>query len=170
VRLARENGQTMTVFSATVLEAAYVLASRAAGYGWDRAAIAAAVSAVTEEPAFDVEHATALRLAAATHRERSIDLHDCFVAALAGDRATRVLSFEDDFRPWAYASSPDAARPAGGVKNQVVVQLSTTVPDCCRTHRPIPAIVGPTSPRIHREAPRTARISPQNRPRTVRRG
>ncbi len=98
VRAARESGTTHSVLSATVLEVAYVLASAAAGYGWDRDDVAAAVTAITDEPAFEVEHASALRSAAETYRSRSIDLHDCFLAALAAERSTRVLSFDDNSR------------------------------------------------------------------------
>lgn len=98
VRRAREDAQPLTVLSATVLEAAYVLASAAAGFGWSRDAVAGAVEAVADEPGFEVEHASALRSAALTHRARAIDLHDCFLSALAVERSSRVLSFDDDFR------------------------------------------------------------------------
>jgi len=106
IRTAREAGITYSVLSATVLEAAYVLASSAAGYCWDRSTVAAAIDAITEEPAFDVEHASALRTAADTHRNRSIDLHDCFLAALATERGTQVLSFDDDFRRLGVRETP----------------------------------------------------------------
>lgn len=98
VQRARESGETLTVLSATVLEAAYVLASVAAGFGWERVAVAAALEAITDEPGFDVEHASALRSAAATHRARAIDPHDCFLSALSTARQVRVLSFDNDFR------------------------------------------------------------------------
>lgn len=98
VQSARDTDERLSVFSATVLEAAYVLASAAAGYGWERESVASAVEAVVDEPGFDVEHAAALRTAASTHRARAIDLHDCFLSALASATGTRVLSFDDDFR------------------------------------------------------------------------
>jgi predicted nucleic-acid-binding protein len=103
---ARTDGVTHTVLSATVLETAYVLASAAAGYGWERVDVAAAVTAITAEPAFEVEHASALRTAADTYRARSIDLHDCFLAAMAAERAIRVLSFDDDFRRLGVRETP----------------------------------------------------------------
>ena len=106
VRTSRENGTTHCVLAATVLEAAYVLASAAAGYGWDRDTVAAAVDAIVDEPAFEVEYATALRMAAETYRSRSIDLHDCFLAAVASERSTRVLSFDDDFRKLGVRETP----------------------------------------------------------------
>lgn len=106
VRAAREDETTYSVLSATVLEVGYVLASAAAGYGWERQAVAAAITAITDEPAFAVEHACALRTAAETYRTRSIDLHDCFLAALAVERSTRVLSFDDDFRKLRVRETP----------------------------------------------------------------
>ncbi len=84
------------MLAATVLEVAFVLASAAAGYGWDRGAVAAALEAMIDEPGFAVEHGPALRAAAATYRARAIDLHDCFLDAIARERATRVLSFDAD--------------------------------------------------------------------------
>jgi predicted nucleic-acid-binding protein len=98
IETARATAQRLTVLSATVLEVAYVLESARAGYGWDRDVIARAVAAVIDEPAFDVEHCEALRQAAASYRARSFDLHDCFLSALANERHTRVLSFDDDLR------------------------------------------------------------------------
>lgn len=98
VMTARETGETLSVLSATVLEAAYVLESARAGYGWDRNAIAAAVEAIAEDPAFEVEHEAALRAAVASYRARTLDLHDCLISALANERSTKVLSFDDDLR------------------------------------------------------------------------
>jgi len=37
---------------------------------------------------------------------RSIDLHDCFLAALATERETRVLSVDDDFRRLGVRETP----------------------------------------------------------------
>ncbi len=59
------------MLSATVLEMAYVLESSRAGYDWDREVVAQAVEAVTDEPAFDGEHTTALRHAATSYRAKS---------------------------------------------------------------------------------------------------
>lgn len=98
IETARSTGGTLTVMSATVLEAAYVLESSRTGYGWDRDAVARAVEAIVDEPAFAVEHAQALRNAAERYRARSIDLHDCFLSLIAEQRNTRVLSFDDDLR------------------------------------------------------------------------
>jgi predicted nucleic-acid-binding protein len=98
VKNARATGERLIVLSATVLEVAYVLESAAAGYGWEREQIAQAVEAIVEDPAFAVEHAHALRAAAATYRERSIDLHDCLLSAVATERGLKVLSFDDDLR------------------------------------------------------------------------
>ena len=106
VRTAREAGERLTVLAATVLEAAYVLASQDAGYGWDRADIARAIDAVLDEPAFAVEHANALRSALSSYRARSIDLHDCLLSALAAERATRVLSFGEDLRKLGNSEHP----------------------------------------------------------------
>jgi predicted nucleic-acid-binding protein len=81
-------------------------ASPAAGYGWDRADIARAIDAVLDEPAFVVEHADALRGAISSHRARSIDLHDCLLSAVAAERATRVLSFDEDLRTLGNSERP----------------------------------------------------------------
>ncbi len=93
VQTAR-TGEPIEVLAATVLEIAFVLESAAAGYGWDRVAVAAAVEAIVDEPGFAVEHAEALRVAAATYRARKIDLHDCYLDAVARERGMRVLSFD----------------------------------------------------------------------------
>jgi len=106
VETARETGGKLTVLAATVLEAAYVLESERAGYGWDRDAVASAVEAIVDDPAFDVEHADALRAASASYRARSIDLHDCLLSALAGERSTKVLSFDDDLRRLGNSEQP----------------------------------------------------------------
>jgi len=98
VEAAREAGDTLAVLAATVLEVAFVLESRRAGYGWDHASVAGAVEAIADEPAFAVEHRDALRAAATTYRDRAVDLHDCFLHAIAAERETRVLSFDDDLR------------------------------------------------------------------------
>lgn len=84
------------VLAATVLEVSFVLESSAAGFGWDRIAVAAAVRAIVDEPGLAVEHGEALRAAAATYRDRAIDLHDCYLDAIARKRGTRVLSFDAD--------------------------------------------------------------------------
>jgi len=106
VETARATAETLTVLSATVLEVACALESARAGYGWDRDVIARAIEAVIDEPAFDVEHGEALRRAAATYRERSIDLHDCLLSAVANERQTRVLSFDDDLRKLGNSEHP----------------------------------------------------------------
>lgn len=98
VENARETGHKLTVLSATLLEVAYVLESARAGYGWNRDDIARAVEAVLDDPAFEVEHSDALRNATTSYRARSVDLHDCFLSAVANERHTRVLSFDDDLR------------------------------------------------------------------------
>ncbi len=95
VEVARAS-QPIELLAATVLEVGFVLQSRAAGYGWDRAAVASAVEAIIDEPGFAVEHGEALRLAAATYRAHKIDLHDCYLDAVAREGATRVLSFDRD--------------------------------------------------------------------------
>ena len=91
-------GEPIGLLAATVLEVAFVLESAAAGYGWDRAAVASAIDAIVDEPGFSVEHDTALRAAAATYRDRNVDLHDCLLDAIARERGTRVLSFDRDLR------------------------------------------------------------------------
>jgi predicted nucleic-acid-binding protein len=106
VETARASGETFTVLSATVLEMAYVLESSRAGYGWDRDVVAQAVKAVIDEPAFDVEHSTALRHASTRHQARSIDLHDCFLSAIANERHTRVLSLDQDLRRLGNSEKP----------------------------------------------------------------
>jgi predicted nucleic-acid-binding protein len=106
VTAARASGERLTVLSATVLEAAYVLESERAGYAWDRAAVAGAVEAIVDDPAFDVEHAAALRVAAASYRAKAIDLHDCLLSALATKRSTKVLSFDDDLRRLGPSETP----------------------------------------------------------------
>jgi predicted nucleic-acid-binding protein len=106
VQNARESGERLTVLAATVLEAAYVLASEGAGYGWDRDDIARAIDAALDEPAFAIEHAAALRSALTSYRARSIDLHDCLLDAVAAERATRVLSFDQDLRKLGNSEHP----------------------------------------------------------------
>jgi predicted nucleic-acid-binding protein len=103
---ARTGDARITVLSATVLEVAYVLASAAAGYGWDRPDVARAIDAIVNEPAFDVEHGEALATAASTYRSRSIDPHDCLLASVAAQRGTRVLSFDADLRKLGIAEKP----------------------------------------------------------------
>ena len=93
---AARGGETITVLAATALEVGFVLESAEAGYGWDRETVAAAIEAIVDEPAFEVEHGRALRSAAGTYRQRAIDLHDCFLDALARQRDTKVLSFDRD--------------------------------------------------------------------------
>lgn len=93
---AARTGEPIAVLAATVLEVAFVLESADAGYGWERDSVAAAVEAIADEPSFSVEHSDALRTAAATYRERSIDLHDCYLDAVARGWDTSVLSFDAD--------------------------------------------------------------------------
>lgn len=99
-------GESIDVLAATVLEIAFVLESSAAGYGWERGAVAAAVQAITDEPAFAVEHGEALRVAAATYLVRKVDLHDCYLHALARERRTRVLSFDKDLASLGSGETP----------------------------------------------------------------
>ncbi|MBA2439841.1 MAG: PIN domain-containing protein [Thermoleophilaceae bacterium] len=89
-------GEPLTVFAATVLEVVFVLESGQAGYGWDRDSVSQAVEAIADEPGFAVEHGEQLRVAALTYRDRSIDLHDCYLDALAREHETRILSFDRD--------------------------------------------------------------------------
>jgi predicted nucleic-acid-binding protein len=106
VKAARDTGEKLTVLSATVLEAAYVLESDRTGYGWDRNAVAGAIEAIADDLAFEVEHADALRAAATSYRARSVDLHDCLLSSLARERGTKVLSFDDDIRRLGNAERP----------------------------------------------------------------
>ncbi len=106
IEAARETGNTLAVLSATVLEVAYLLESTRAGYGWDRDAVARAVEAIVDDTAFVVEHGEALREAAARYRARSVDLHDCLLSAVATQRSTRVLSFDDDLRRLGNSEDP----------------------------------------------------------------
>ena len=98
IRAARETGETLTVMAPTVLEVGYVLESARAGYGWGRESVCRALDAILDEPAFATEHQAALWTAVATYEARSIDLHDCFLSAIADERGTRVLSFDADLR------------------------------------------------------------------------
>lgn len=93
---AARTGEPITVFAATVLEVAFVLESAKAGYGWGRTVVGDAITSIVDEPGFTVEHDAALRVAATTYRDHSIDLHDCYLDALARERATQVLSFDRD--------------------------------------------------------------------------
>ncbi len=95
---AARAGESLAVFAATILEVAFVLESVPAGYGWDRGSVTSALEAITDEPAFDIEHRDVLRVAAATYRDKSIDLRDCYLDALARERDTRVLTFDRDLR------------------------------------------------------------------------
>lgn len=110
VRARIENARAMdtklTVLAATVLEVAFVLESARARYGWDRRDLARAVEAIVDEPAFEVEHGNALVDAAGTYCARRVDLHDCFLAAIASRRATRVLSFDGDLRKLGVGEAP----------------------------------------------------------------
>jgi predicted nucleic-acid-binding protein len=103
---AREDGRQLTVLAATVLEVAYVLERSSAGYGWLRDAVADAITAVIEDPALEVEHADALRMAVTTYRIRSVDLHDCLLSAIAAERDTAVLSFDEDLRRMGHHEFP----------------------------------------------------------------
>jgi predicted nucleic-acid-binding protein len=103
---AREDGRQLTVLAATVLEVAYVLESPRAGYGWPRDAVADAITAVTEDPALEVERADALRTAVTEYRARSVDLHDCLLNAVAAERDTAVLSFDEDLRRMGHHEFP----------------------------------------------------------------
>jgi predicted nucleic-acid-binding protein len=107
---ARDTGQRLTVLSATLLEIVYVLQSAKAGYGWDRNAVADAVEAILDDPGLDVEHAGAVQVAAARYRAQSVDLHDCLLSALANERGTKVLSFDDDLRTSGAAGQQAAAQ------------------------------------------------------------
>jgi len=106
VRAARGSGERLTVLSATVLEVACVLESESAGYGWDRTVVAGAVEAIADDPAFEVERGAALRVAAASYRTKTIDLHDCLLSALATARSTKVLSFDNDLRRLGSSEAP----------------------------------------------------------------
>jgi predicted nucleic-acid-binding protein len=106
IEAARTEDARITVLSATVLEVAYVLESAAAGYGWDRPDVSRAIDAIVNEPAFNVEHGEALATAASTYRSRSIDLHDCLLAAVAAQRGTRVLSFDAELRKLGIGEKP----------------------------------------------------------------
>ena len=90
------SGEPIGVLPATILEVAFVLESSAAGYGWERVAVAAAIEAIVDEPGFAVEDGGVLRVAAATYLDSRIDLHDCYLDAIARERGTRVLSFDKD--------------------------------------------------------------------------
>ena len=106
IETARGSEVTLTVLAATVLEVAYVLESARAGYGWDRKDVARAVAAIVDEPAFEVEHGDAIAEALGTYRTRSIDLHDCYLASVATQRGTRVLSFDEDLRKLGVGEEP----------------------------------------------------------------
>ncbi len=54
--------------------------------------------AIVDEPGFTVEQGAALRAAAATYSDHRIDLHDCFLDAIARERGTLVLSFDADLK------------------------------------------------------------------------
>lgn len=68
--------------------------------------MADAVTAIADEPAFQVEHGAALRSAAQIYRDRAIDLHDCLLAATADAGNTKVLTFDDDFRRLGVSERP----------------------------------------------------------------
>jgi predicted nucleic-acid-binding protein len=94
------------VLACTVLEVTYVLKSPRTGYGWDCATIADAITAIAEDPALDVEHSNALRMAVAEYQVRSVDVHDCLLSAIAAERGTVVLSFDQDLRRLGHHESP----------------------------------------------------------------
>jgi predicted nucleic acid-binding protein len=52
------------------------------------------------------EHGEGLVDAAMMYRTRSIDLHDCFLGAIASQRGTRVLSFDADLRNLGVSEKP----------------------------------------------------------------
>lgn len=95
---ARAARVRLTVLSATMLEMAFVLHSPNAGYHWDKSDVVDALEAVLDDEAFAVEHSVAMKTAVSTYRTRSMDLHDCFLSALANERDIKVLSFDDDLR------------------------------------------------------------------------
>jgi predicted nucleic-acid-binding protein len=98
VATARSERRRLTVLSATVLQVSFVLASTRSGFGWERNAVADAIETILDEEAFEVEHAQALRASLVSYRARSIELLDCFLSAMANERGTKVLSFDDDLR------------------------------------------------------------------------
>ena len=83
-----------------------MLESVRAGYGWERHVIGQAIEAVIDEPAFELEHADALRRAVTSYKARSVDLHDCLLSAVANQHNTRVLSFDDDLRKLGTGEQP----------------------------------------------------------------
>lgn len=93
---AARGGAPIVVLAATLLEVAFVLESAQAGYGWECAFVGDAITSIIDEPGFAVEHEAGLRVAVATYRDRSIDLHDCYLDAIARELGTRVLSFDKD--------------------------------------------------------------------------
>jgi predicted nucleic-acid-binding protein len=53
-----------------------------------------------------VERADALRTAVTEYRARSVDLHDCLLNAVAAERDTAVLSFDEDLRRMGHHEFP----------------------------------------------------------------
>jgi len=95
---ALKQGERIIVTAATMHEVVFVLASARTGYGYTRTEVAAEVAWLLDTPELDVEHASALRHAAASYAEhKAIDFHDCYLSALGRVVDQRVFSLDEDF-------------------------------------------------------------------------
>ncbi len=97
IRDALEHGETLRVLPNTLIEMAFVLSSKPAGYGYERSVVAQALSAVLDDPSLLVDGEAVWRRALDLYVEYPVDLDDLYLAAVAEDAKDRVLSFDRDF-------------------------------------------------------------------------
>lgn len=96
VRKALAMGEQVRVLVATAHEVAYVLTSKAAGYGLSPSLVAATMIELLDAPELTFQEPDIIRTAATLHGRTGIDFHDCYLTAvehLAGDT---VLTLDSD--------------------------------------------------------------------------
>lgn len=75
----------------TLLETVWVMESRyAAGAGL----VSDILADLLDAAALEVQDATAVRTALERYRQGGVDLHDCLIVSLAGQRKARVVTFD----------------------------------------------------------------------------
>jgi predicted nucleic acid-binding protein len=89
--------EPLRVHPITMMEVSYVLASKPAGYGWERSGIADALTAILEDPTLTVVDAPILDRAVELFRQYPLDLQDCYLAAFSDARQEQLCSFDGDF-------------------------------------------------------------------------
>lgn len=93
---ALAKGEKVHVTDATVHEIAYVLRSKAAGYGFPPESVAGTIADLLDAPELTFENTDVLRLACELYGSTGIDFHDCYLATLSHLRHGEPLSLDDD--------------------------------------------------------------------------